>query len=103
MGDESFYNLRSIFSTMLDHIQNPRWKSCISEYLAYEMVGAWTKFRCLETRDQIANSRIYTTVFPHAIGAATARNPSKRAAFHGAIPTTTPYGSLTTMAIVPYT
>jgi hypothetical protein len=43
------------------------------------------------------------TVFPYASGAAIARVPRMTGAFHGAMPTTTPAGRRTAMAVRPGT
>jgi len=101
MGDECFDDTRGIFTTMLNNVKDTRREPSVPEDLADEMVGAGTQFGGFETFVRGWRKVSYTTVLPQAIGAQTARKPSNKAAFHGAMPTTTPYGSFNTRAMPP--
>jgi len=103
MRNKCFDNCRGVFTTVLNDVQDPWGKASVTEYSANEIVSAGAEFGCFEPGKMLAEEAWghYTTVFPQAIGATTARRPSNNAAFQGAIPTTTPYGSFTTSAIDP--
>jgi hypothetical protein len=85
------------------------WREArILEKSSDEIMSAWAEFGTLSIQSvslkatRVVQHGLMLTlriaVFPAATAAATARNPRIRGSFHGAIPSMTPRGSLTTTA-----
>lgn len=109
MIDKGVEALCCIFGPMRDEVDNSSWETSFLEQLRDEVVRSWTEFRTLnEHLDKQAANRFHRieirtlsiAVLPAATAAATERSPKIRGAFQGAIPRTTPRGSIKTNACV---